>query len=134
MTTLSLLNIGKRFSKEWIFRGLTYEFKVGVPVAVVGPNGSGKSTLVKSISGGIPLNEGKINYYEGSKEIFEENWYKKVGISAPYLELIEEFSLSESIDFHIQFRPFLPEIDKNIFIHKLGLEKHQNKYIRDFSS
>lgn len=131
---ITLDNAGKKFSREWIFRGLNYTFKPGNPVAVTGPNGSGKSTLIKSIAGTIPLNEGSVSYELNGKRIPEESWYQLTGISAPYLELIEEFTLSESIDFHVRFRPFTEGINPAEFIMRLGLEKHTGKYIRDFSS
>ena len=134
MISLSVENIGKKFSREWIFRGLSYDFKVGEPVAVIGPNGSGKSTLVKAISGTIPINEGNIDFKWSGKSLEEDTWHKYIGISAPYLELIEEFTLAESVDFHIKFRPFVNNLNKEEFIYKLGLEKHKDKYIRDFSS
>ncbi len=131
---ITLNNAGKKFSREWIFRGLSYEFKTGNPVAITGPNGSGKSTLVKAIAGTIPLNEGSVRYRKDGQPVPEEGWYQLTGISAPYLELIEEFTLSESIDFHIRFRPFTEGMTPPEFISRLGLEKHTNKYIRDFSS
>lgn len=131
---ITLDNAGKKFSREWIFRALSYEFKKGNPVAVTGSNGSGKSTLIKAIAGTIPLNEGSVSYRKDGQPVPEEKWYQLAGISAPYLELIEEFTLSESIDFHIRFRPFADGLTKPEFISRLGLDRHKNKYIRDFSS
>ncbi|WP_367913567.1 ATP-binding cassette domain-containing protein [Leadbetterella sp. DM7] len=134
MISVRLDNAGKKFSREWIFRALNYEFKTGSPVAVTGPNGSGKSTLVKSVAGTIPLNEGSVSYTRNGQPVPEESWYRLAGISAPYLELIEEFTLAESIDFHTRFRPFTEGLTRPEFIARLGLEKHSGKYIRDFSS
>jgi len=131
---ITLDNAGKKFSREWIFRALSYEFKTGNPVSITGPNGSGKSTLVKAIAGTIPLNEGSVSYTRNGEPVPEEKWYQLSGISAPYLELIEEFTLSESIDFHARFRPFVDGLSRNEFISRLGLEKHSHKYLRDFSS
>lgn len=134
MISVRLDNAGKKFSREWIFRALSYEFKTGIPIAITGPNGSGKSTLIKSIAGTIPVNEGSVSYYRNGQAVPEEAWYRLTGISAPYLELIEEFTLLESIDFHIRFRPFTEGLTPREFISRLGLEKHTGKYIRDFSS
>lgn len=134
MISLSVENIAKRFTREWIFRGLTYDFKVGEPVAIIGPNGSGKSTLVKSLAGIIPVNEGAVSFSKANSPIDEENWHQYIGLSAPYLELIEEFTLDEAIDFHLKFRPFVQGIDKSVFLNKLNLKGHENKFVRDFSS
>jgi ABC-type multidrug transport system ATPase subunit len=132
LKSLRLDKAGKKFSREWIFRDLSFEFKLGEPVAITGPNGSGKSTLVKAISGAIPLNEGSVFYDEG--EVSEEVFHRYIGISAPYLELIEEFTLAESIAFHARFRPLSAGLSVRSFMERVGLERHANKYIRDFSS
>ena len=55
---ITLQNAGKRFSREWIFRNLNYEFLPGTIYAITGPNGSGKSTLLQVLSGALLLNEG----------------------------------------------------------------------------
>ena len=43
---VSLIDAGKRFNRDWIFRHFTYNFEEGISYAITGPNGSGKSTLV----------------------------------------------------------------------------------------
>lgn len=134
MITLNAENIAKRFVREWIFKDFSYTFEVGKPVAIIGPNGSGKSTLVRALSGVIPVNKGTVNYLEDNQAIEEEDWHQNIGISAPYLELIEEFTLDEAINFHLKFRPFNEGIDKKIFLEKLNLVGHEDKYVRDFSS
>ena len=48
---ISLINTGKRFNKEWIFRKCDYTFQSGTSYAITGPNGSGKSTLLNLIFG-----------------------------------------------------------------------------------
>ena len=48
---ISLLNAGKRFNREWIFRGATLEFSSSSAYAITGPNGSGKSTVLKIMAG-----------------------------------------------------------------------------------
>lgn len=113
---------------------MDYEFRVGEPVAVIGPNGSGKSTLVKAISGIIPVNEGHLEITDNGVLADEENWHRYFGIAAPYLELIEEFTLSEAIDFHLKFRPFNQGVTKEVFLEQINLTKHKGKFIRDFSS
>jgi len=55
---ITLSSAGKRFSREWIFRNLNYDFLPGIKYAVTGPNGSGKSTLLQVICGSLLMNEG----------------------------------------------------------------------------
>ncbi len=50
------------------------------------------------------------------------------------MELIEEFSLSEAIHFHLQFKPLANGLSSAKLIEILGLQKSSSKQIRFFSS
>lgn len=131
---ISLENIGKKFKNEWIFRNLTFEFSKNEPIAIIGPNGSGKSTLMQALAGAIPINEGKVKYTNQEKLIPDENWHELLSFSAPYLELIEEFTLAETVDFHIKFKPFQNGLSNAEFLQIIELEKHKDKPVKNFSS
>jgi len=131
---ISLENIGKKFKNEWIFRNLSFEFYKNDPVAIIGPNGSGKSTLMQSLAGAIPINEGKVTFENNKYVIPEEKWHELLSFSAPYLELIEEFTLAESVNFHTKFKPFQDDINTSDFLEILELEKHKDKSVKNFSS
>jgi ABC-type multidrug transport system ATPase subunit len=132
--TISLSDAGKRFNRDWIFRHVNYTFEAGQSYAITGPNGSGKSTLLQALSGGMYINEGSIEYRKFNKEQKNEKIYQQVSICAPYLEVIEEMTLKEFLDFHSKFKPLLPGINIDFIITTLGLEKAVNKQIRNFSS
>ncbi len=134
--TIYLSDAGKRFNRDWIFRHFTYNFESGQSYAITGPNGSGKSTLLQSLSGGMMLSEGSIKFEVGNQksEITTEDIYTQVSICAPYLEVIEEMTLREFLDFHHGFKPFLASISTDSIIAALGLEKAENKQIRYYSS
>jgi ABC-type multidrug transport system ATPase subunit len=127
-------NLGKRFNLEWIFRDLGLNFQANKSYAITGANGSGKSTLLQVISGIMPFSEGKLIYSKGKLNIPPDEIYKYLSIAAPYQELIEEFTLSEQIDFHLKFKNFRKEISKEQFIEILQLQKSISKEIRFFSS
>ena len=153
---ISLINAGKRFNREWIFRNLSYEFTAGNAYAIVGPNGSGKSTLLQAIGGALVLSEGTVVFSRQSlvasqqpKEVVDsqrtgmelgddkvdaENVYRTMAIAAPYLELIEELTVTEALEFHQQFKPFLPGLSIKEIISIVGLEKAAHKQIRYYSS
>jgi len=135
--TISLSDAGKRFNRDWIFRHFNYQFESGHSYAITGPNGSGKSTLLQVLSGLMMVNEGKIQFessFPTSKLIDAEKIYQHVSICAPYLELVEEMTLREFLEFHQAFKPFLSGINSEIIIEVIGLEKSSNKQIRFFSS
>ncbi len=137
---ISLTDAGKRFNRDWIFRHLTYEFSAGQSYAIIGPNGSGKSTLLQVLSGAMQVNEGNIQFAVDSQQstvnssIAFENVYRNISICAPYLEVVEEMTLIEFLDFHSGFKPFLSSITSEKIISILGLENAVNKQIRNYSS
>lgn len=127
--TINLQDLGKKYNRQWIFRHLAHEIQNGEKVAITGHNGSGKSTLLKIIGGYVTPSEGQVNYV---REEQGENHQLCFSIAAPYLNLIEEFTLLEHLDFHQKFKTALVSHDE---ICKLsGLNGSEDKIIRDFSS
>ena len=131
---ISLTDAGKRFNRDWIFRHLTYEFSAGQSYAIVGPNGSGKSTLLQVLSGSMQVNEGEIQFSINNAACTIEKVYNYISICAPYLEVVEEMTLIEFLDFHAGFKPFLSSITSEKIISILGLENAVTKQIRNYSS
>jgi ABC-type multidrug transport system ATPase subunit len=127
-------NLGKKFRNEWIFRNLNYEFRTGESYTFIGANGSGKSTLLQVLSGFMPHSQGLIEYKDNQKIFSIEEYHKHLVIAAPYLELIEEFTLSETIEFHIKFKPFKNALSTKDFIDFIELPKSKDKEIKFFSS
>jgi ABC-type multidrug transport system ATPase subunit len=131
---IELRNLGKRFNRQWIFRKLDFKFTSGNAYAIVGPNGSGKSTLLQVIAGAVEKSEGEVNWTMNSQILTPDVHYKQLSIAAPYLELIEELTLFEFLNFHQSFKPFLDGYLVADIIDTLGLKEAANKQIRNFSS
>ncbi|MEI6748114.1 MAG: ATP-binding cassette domain-containing protein [Bacteroidota bacterium] len=131
---INLEKISKKFNYEWIFREVNYTFESGNAYVILGANGSGKSTLMQIVAGNLLPTSGKINFTDGASEISQELLYRHVSISAPYLELIEEFTLAEILEFHRRFKPFRDKMNDSQIIEITGLSRVQNKPIRYFSS
>ena len=151
--TISLSDAGKRFNRDWIFRHFNYTFNTGNSYAIVGPNGSGKSTLLQVIGGAIGLSEGKLvvrreaagvsgeasvvsGQASGMSGATEEteNIYQYISIAAPYLEVIEEMTVTEFLQFHQTFKPLLQALSIKEIIAVVGLATAANKQIRYYSS
>jgi ABC-type multidrug transport system ATPase subunit len=108
---------------------------VGRAYAITGPNGSGKSTLLQAIAGSMQLSEGSIVWNDQQeKNIDAEQIYKQLAIAAPYLELIEEMTAKEFLEFHAQFKPLIATLSIDEILSIIGLEKALGKQIRYFSS
>ena len=129
-----LSDAGKRYNREWIFRHLTYEFNTGNAYAITGNNGSGKSTLLQVIAGAVQHNEGKVDFLLDGTSIEPEQHHRHLSIAAPYLELPEEMTLTEVLDFHQSFKPFLSSVTIASIIDILGLKQAAHKQIRYYSS
>ena len=132
---ISLQDSGKRFNREWIFRHCNCVFETGKHYAITGPNGSGKSTLLQAIAGSLQTSQGAVHWLDTNDSNIElEQAYQYLGISAPYLELIEEMTAKELLSFHAQFKPLISSVSINEILAIIGLEKSANKQIRYFSS
>ncbi|WP_374948554.1 ATP-binding cassette domain-containing protein [Mucilaginibacter sp.] len=131
---ITLQNIGRRFNREWIFKGITYTFSQSGSYAILGPNGSGKSTLLQVLNGSLAPSVGVLKYSNGETGIEPEDVFNHLSLAAPYLELIEEFSLNEMVDFHFKFKKYKQGIDKAELTSLLNLKGSENKMIRYFSS
>lgn len=132
--TIQLENISKRFGFEWIFKQVNFQFESGGKYAVVGPNGSGKSTLLKIISGGLVPTSGMMHYSIPHKRVTDvEAASKEIVFAAPYISLIDDFTLDEMYDFHASFKKMNCMSKEEFFtVSQLGM--HKNKYIKNFSS
>ncbi|HEY0667056.1 MAG TPA: ATP-binding cassette domain-containing protein [Sphingobacteriaceae bacterium] len=128
---ISLENIGRRFNREWIFREVNQTFVSGNSYAILGPNGSGKSTLLQLISGSLTPSEGLLKYRFSDKDVDIEGVYQYLSIAAPYLELIEEYTLSELIEFHFSFKKKVTDVS---IVELLGFDRSKNKQLKYFSS
>lgn len=129
-----LNNIAKRYLYDWIFRNIDYHFSSTARYAILGSNGSGKSTLLKILSGHLTPTKGEIQYKIAGQEIDKEDIYKQLSYASPYIDLIEEFTLAETVQFHRQFKPFLNNLSTDDFLGLIQLKKAKNKEVRFFSS
>lgn len=129
---ISLKNIGKRFNREWIFRHVDYEFIAGKKYAITGSNGSGKSTLLQVIAGSLTHNEGSVEIKVNQQPTNYDQHYQHISIATPYLELVEEMTPLEMIQFHSIFKPL--SISATEILQQVNLQAAANKQIRYYSS
>ena len=133
---IRLEKVGKRFRTEWIFRKINYTFSAPGRYAILGYNGSGKSTLLKILSGHLTPSKGRIQFFPSpnANPLEEGTVYQRVSYAAPYIQLIEELTLTELLTFHFKFKRPLEGLSVPDLIALMGLEASKNKEIRHFSS
>lgn len=131
--TLTAENLGKRFNREWIFRNFNYSFQKGV-YAITGPNGSGKSTLLQVLWGQLPATQGIAIYQKDTLEVPVEDVQSYLAIATPYMELIEEFTLEETLKFHFSFKKIRQGKSLGELLDLMELSHARHKMISQFSS
>lgn len=131
---INTLRLAKRFNREWIFRNFSYSFTNGNVYAVTGPNGSGKSTLLQVLSSMMPQSDGEIHYVKSGEELSPDNVYSTLAFAAPYMDVIEEFTLEEHVNFHFKLKSPRKGMTTAEIIDKMYLQDSRNKFISNFSS
>jgi ABC-type multidrug transport system ATPase subunit len=132
--SIQVTDLSKRFNREWIFRNFTYQFTSGNTFAITGPNGSGKSTLLQVLWGQVPQTSGQLRYSKGTAEIPVEDVCHRLTIATPYMDLIDEFTLTEQLEFHFKLKKARGGKSIAELLEILYLEDARNKFIGNFSS
>lgn len=131
---IQLEGIGKKFGNEWIFKNVNLNLNPGDKLAVLGGNGSGKSTLLQIISGYVLPNAGKVIFKTGEKPEDPENYKNSLSIATPYLELIEDYTLTELINHCAVYKRFINNLSAGEIIDIAGLKHAESKHIKNYSS
>ena len=131
---ITLEKLSRRFNREWIFKDIDYTFEQEKSYAILGINGSGKSTLLQVLSGALTPSSGNLSYNFNNQNVEAEDIFNHLIIAAPYLDLIEEFTLLEVLDFHFQFKKRKQNLDNTAMIKLLNMEASQSKQLKYFSS
>lgn len=106
LNSITCSGVSKRYLYEWVIRDFNHTFLTAHCYGIKGPNGSGKSTLLKLLSGQSTPSKGQITFQGLSKPIHITEVFEQVTFAAPYIELIDEMTVSELLKFHHSLRPF----------------------------
>lgn len=123
-------NLSKKFRKEFVIRDFSHQFKAGNSYAITGPNGSGKSTLLQLIAQFTLPNSGKIEMTGIDPELV----YTQITYAAPYVELIEEYTLTEHLAILVKNNYLSSSIDINTLEEFIDLQPGRFKLIKNYSS
>jgi ABC-type multidrug transport system ATPase subunit len=128
---IQLSGIGKQFNYKWIFRNLDLQINAGERIGISGHNGSGKSTLIKLLSGYLSQTSGELIYIHDNKKIIREDIFRYIAICAPYIDLINEFTVKEMVHFHSRAAN-MGKVEE--IIEFCYLEESANLHVQDLSS
>ncbi len=94
MELLELHNITKKYPGVIALNDVSISFREGEVHALVGENGAGKSTFIKTISGAVQPNEGKIVFDGVTYDHLTPQKSLELGISVVYQEMIQFEAMS----------------------------------------
>ncbi len=132
---LTAEKISKNFAEKSIFKNLTFEAESGTCLAVLGPNGSGKTTLMRILSHLILPTSGSITYSQNGTTIRPEHIFQHIGFLGPYLELYQDLSAMENLEFFSKIRglkDFAPRIFQ--LMEQFGLKGREDDAVKTYSS
>ncbi len=131
---VKLENVSKTFQNHSVFKNVNLTLKSGHRSVILGGNGSGKSTFLKILSTALVPSTGTVTFTQNNKIIPQEERFKTVSFCAPYIDLIEEFTLEEHLNFQQKFNPFLPGVTIDGLINRLQLQRFKDRPIKTYSS
>jgi ABC-type multidrug transport system ATPase subunit len=82
----------------------------------------------------MAVSEGNIEWERNGSLVDIDLVFKNISVAAPYLEVIEEMTAIEFLQFHNQFKQLIPGISIKQIIGLIGLDNAANKQIRYYSS
>ena len=102
MNILSIENLEKTLKDEPLFENVTLGLESGEKVGIVGKNGCGKSTFLKTLSGEITPDEGKISLRSDTNIVMlEQNVIYPEGCTVmDYLYLSKDKNIETLKDYH----------------------------------
>jgi len=103
MIILTAESLEKRYGQKLVISGLNFSFKT-VVLGIAGSNGSGKSTLLKCLTGLVKPSSGTINWQYRGNNYLPKEIKPFVGFAAPYVQLYEELTVSENLQFLIELQ------------------------------
>jgi ABC-type multidrug transport system ATPase subunit len=123
-------NLAKKFRQEFVLRQFNYTFKSGCSYAITGPNGSGKSTLLQLIAQYTLPNTGTVEISGVEPDLV----YSQITYAAPYVELIEEYTLQEHVELLIKNQYLPASVTIESIEHFIELHPDRYKLIKNYSS
>lgn len=131
---IELLDVGKKFADRWIIKNATITLERGDKLLIEGPNGSGKSTLLQILAGYITPSTGTVRFYSENAEIETGEWFRDLSLATPYMDLIEDFTLDENLEFYFRHKPTRQGVDIIAKLDQAGLSHARGKQVKYFSS
>jgi heme exporter protein A len=128
--------VSKEFDRRLIFKDISFSLSSPASLSITGKNGAGKSTLSKIIAGVLSPTHGTVTYSDHEKQMGIEEFKHQIGFVSPYLNLYDEFTALENLQFLSRIRTAAQENGERIkeLLRVVGLWNRRNDLVGTFSS
>lgn len=133
MIQLKADNLEKRFGQKTVFSNLTIETDTPV-LGIAGINGSGKSTLLRCLAGLLKPSSGSVQWVIDGKQINRTNLKNSLGYAAPYIQLYEELTVRENLEFIRNVRSLNSSNSISNLLEPLGADQLLERHFGELST
>ncbi|MGB0347550.1 MAG: ABC transporter ATP-binding protein [Balneolaceae bacterium] len=134
MISLSVNGLSKSYNRKPVFTDISFEHDDGV-LGIAGSNGSGKSTLLKCLAYLTRAQKGSILWKQQEIELTKEDIKKSLGYAAPYINLYDELTSYENLEFLLQVAGLPIQITHiNSQIDQVQMKDHRQKLFKSLST
>ncbi|MBO6794768.1 MAG: ABC transporter ATP-binding protein [Balneolaceae bacterium] len=134
MISLSVQGLSKSYNRKPIFSDLSFEHTDGI-LGVSGANGSGKSTLLRCLAYLSRAQKGSFKWVDKDVELSKEEIRGKIGYAAPYINLYDELTVYENLEFLLQGAGLTTQITHiNSQIDQVQMKDHRKKLFKSLST
>jgi heme exporter protein A len=128
--------LSKDFNCNAVFKDISFFLSSPASLSITGKNGAGKSTLSKILAGLLSSTRGSIIYSVNEKQIGIEEFKHQIGFVSPYLNLYDEFTALENLQFLSRIRTTTHQNGERIkeLLTLVGLWNRRDDMVSTFSS
>jgi heme ABC exporter ATP-binding subunit CcmA len=98
MVQLQADSLTKRYGKKPVLHDISFSYS-GSVLGIAGANGSGKTTLLKCLTGLLKPSSGSVTWKLGGNILNQTDLKSHIGYAAPYIQLYEELTVLENLQF-----------------------------------
>lgn len=111
MLSLEVEHLSKSYNRRTVLSELSFIHSEGI-LGISGANGSGKSTLMKCLAFLARGNKGSITWKDGNSILDKETVRSLTGYAAPYINLYDELTITENLEFITEVSGLDPNPDR----------------------
>lgn len=126
-------NLEKKFGRKTVFSGLSINTDTSI-LGIAGMNGSGKSTLLRCLAGLLKPTSGTVSWMIQQRELERINLKNHLGYAAPYVQLYEELTVRENLDFIKKVRSLKGSNSLSELLKPIGADNLTEMHFGDLST